>query len=721
MSTDNSIRAQAVSLWEELTGKSVNNGTYSFRVGGESFDLYNANKRVQQAQAVEDDLTVALVVKTLSEQFASAETFTLADILAGNTRLTSRLELVGRMSALFNDDASVALFEAFYGYCEGALAYYRDLTPLSLGEKSRQFVRESGCFVGLDAYHGIERLTRLMICDGPVDDVAKAKVSRLVFAFESIEELITHARRIPTGFSLCVILAPHISDSYFVMVVNTGGRVLVLTDKGNYTHPLQESRMRARNDRYNLNRMGGSHFPYDLLDIKWADNGRRSSSGQTGTALTVSDTGLRVLGQLSDLEDWDLLWLHLFIDQCRDRYFDRKIAEQQLATGSMVRLPHKWTGSSENLPVPVEYELKLDTRTSADLNSQFLHTVEPKWAKNYNPNVWMEERFAANVPDDCLYLPSDALNSETPLLVLGTDGKRELTRRDTADLPFYEKERLPSLRLQGMSGTALSTPERVIRDCHFLARHNQVQVIAQLVKEDYESRKEAVQEWFYKAAAKHLPNLIDDLLALNHERVWVDTPAHQEALRGLGKGELLKGKGDNVRVLYSSRSIKIRYEPVRKQSIPRRDRAGLSLANTLRLIDYMIDYNYGCYRCAADRREEAQLFISLDVSSVFDLMTVTGLPLEGIPAELRHRGVDTYTGNSILDRIDPLSHIRNPWDGLTLYYNLPVSLKAFKELRRRRGLPIPRATELEAYANQQAEDACRRVLDQTPVTIEGLE
>ena len=717
MSTENSIRAQAVSLWEELTGKAVNSSSYSFSVGGETFDLYNANKRVQQAQAVGDDLTVALVVKTLAEQFASAETFTLADILAGNERLKARVELVGRMNALFTDEGAVALFEAFYSYSEGALAHYRDLAPQTLEETSRQFVRKSGCFVGLDAYHGIERLTRLMICDGLVGDVTQAKVSRLVFAFESIEELIAHARRIPTGFSLCVILAPHISDSYFVMVVNMGGRVIVLTDKGNYTHPLQETRMRARNDRYNLKRMGGSHFPYDLLDIKWADNGRRSSNGKAGTALTISDTGLRVLGQLSDLDDWDLLWLHLFIDQCRDRYFERKIAEPQLATGSMVRLPHKWAEGNENMPVLAEHEIRLDTRTSISLNSQFLHTIEPEWAKRYNPNKWMEERFAADVPDDCLYLPSSALNSETPMLVLGTDGKRELSRRDTAGVPFYEKEKLPSLRLQGLSDTALSTHERVIRDCHFLARHNQVQVIALLVNEDYESRKVAVQEWFYKAAAKHLPNLIEDLLALDHERVWVDSPDHQEAMRALNKAEWIKGAGDSVRVFNSARSIKIRYEPVRKQSVPQRNRPGLSLANTLRLIDY----TYGFYRCAVDRREEAQLFISLEVSSVFDLMTVTGLTLDGIPAELRHLGVDIYTGNSILDRLDPLSDIHNPWDRLTLYYNVPVSLKAFKEHRRKRGLPSPRASELEAYAKQHAEETRRRVHGQAPASIEGLE
>jgi len=368
VSTDN-IRVQAISLWEELTGKSVNSSSYTFTIGGSSFDLYQANKRVQEAQAVGDDLTVALVVKTLAEQFAASESFTLADILAGNERLKARIDLVGRMNQVFSDTAAVTLFESFFSHCEGALAHYRELTPQTLEDKSRQFVRDSGCFVGLDAFHGIERLTRLMVTDGPVGDVAQAKVSRLVFAFDSIEDLITHSRRIPIGFSLCAILAPHASDSYFVMVVNTGGRIVVLTDKGNYTHPLQEARMRSRNDRYNLRRMEGSHFPYGLLNIKWHDNGRRSSSELAGTALIVSDSGLRVVGQLSDLEDWDLLWLHLFIDQCRHRYFECQIAEPQLATGSMIRLPHKWAEGSDQLPVPVSYELKLDVRTSVELDT----------------------------------------------------------------------------------------------------------------------------------------------------------------------------------------------------------------------------------------------------------------------------------------------------------------------------------------------------------------
>lgn len=709
MTTEGIISAQAISLWEELTGQRVTGTTYSFSVGGNSFDLYGANKRVEQAQKIGDDLTVALVIKTLSEQLADAESYSLAEYLEGGERLKARIALFSRMTSLFSGDAAKARFDSFFRYCEGALAHYRNVTVQQLEESSQEFVRHYGCFVGLDAVNSLKRLTRLMINDGAVDRSAKAKVSRLVFAFESVEDLITHARRIPIGFSLCAILAPHISDSYFVMVVNTGGRILALTDKGNYEHPLQEERMRTRNDRYNLNRIGGSHFPYDLLNIKWGDNGRNASGGDAGTSLIVSDSGLRVLGDLSDLQDWDLLWLHLFIDQCRDRYFEREQTEPQLATGSMIRLPHKWADAGDQLPVPAEFELRLDTRTSAELNTAFLHTLEPTWAERPNPNLWMEERFADQVPDDCLYVPDAALNAETPLLSHGEDGQRELARIDTSRMSTFEQGNLPLLSLRGLSATALSTQERVIRDCHFIARHNQVQVIQRLAKEDYEARQDEMKRWFYDAAAKHLPNLIDDLLALNHERMFVSSPLHDEARAALGiSGD--SARHYNVRTVSDFRSLNIEHQPVSHQRIPSRDQAGLSLSSALKLVDYQ----YGCYRCAKDKSLEAQLVIGFALSSVLDLITVTGLPLGRIPPELRRFGIESYAGNSILERLDPLSHMRNPWDSIKFYYNVPVSLQSIKASLRSRGLTPPRIAEMEAYADKTAKDLRERVRQAQP-------
>lgn len=708
MDAQTSAGAKAVALWEELTGKAVSSSSYSFSVNGTSFDLYGANKRIKEALAIADDITIGLIVKTLAEHFSESEKFTLADILSGNEKLQARIDLIKRMNALFSSPEMKQQHENFYRYCEGALSHYRGIQPRELTEATTRFVRESGCFVGLDAYHGVNRLTRLMVCDGPTVDGSDTKVSQFVFAFHGIEDLISHAQKMPNGFSLCVIMAEHISDSYFAMVVRNGGRVLVLTDKGNYSHPLQESMMRGRNDRYNLNRIENSHFPYDLLGIVWGDNGRQARAG-TGTSLTVSDSDLPVIGNLNDLKDWDLLWLHLFIDQCRERYFNRQETEPQLAIGTMIRLPHKWLPAEPALPVPVDFELRLDVRSSAELTTEFMHSIEPQWTKNYNPNRWMEKRFADQVPDECLYIPPAAMNKNQPLLESDHNGKAVLERRDLSGLAFWETREIDTVALRPLV-TALSTPERVIRDAHYIARYNQAQVIKRLVERDYKEREGKIKEWWYKAAAKNLPNILHDLLTLNHERFWISRAEHAAALRQIGGGEPCHGKDSTVQIISDYRSITLRYVPVRKQHLPRKP-SPASMPKQLGLENH----HFAQYQCALDRSEDAQLFICLGVTCVLDIMTIAGLELSDIPPELHHFGINTYSGNNILDRLDPLAHIKNPWEALRLDFQIPVSLKGFKNYRREQGLTTPKASELEEFAKQTGSEAFDRHRQTKPV------
>lgn len=722
-----STAVKAVALWEELTGQAVSSTSYSFKINGDSFSLHAANERVKQALKIADDVTTTLIIKTLANDFAASEKFTLADILSGNERLQARIELIERFNALFNEPQTKAKHDDFYGYCEGALAHYRGK---EVQDADKQFIRDSACFVGLDAYYSMDRLTRLMISDGPLGDVTNPKVNQFIYAYDSIEQLISQATQIPTGFSLCAILAPHISDSYFVMVVRNGGRTLVLSDKGNYEHPLQAARMRERNDRYNLYRIERSHFPYSLLQIDWRDSGRTAGKGVESATLPVADTGIQILGSLSSLDTWDMLWLHLFIDQCRHRYFENEQTEPPLAVGSMIKLPHKWLPGNATLPVPAEYELKLDTRASKDLTTAFMHSIEPKWANKPNKNRWMEERFAALVPDEALYIPALALNDTRPALTyqpealmgptLINDSEPEPKAEWAAGMSLatrlkLEREKgLPArpmrVDLVPLAETALSTPERVRRDAHFIARHNQAQVIKQLAERDYELRKADVAQWWYKACANNLPNIIDDLLALNHERFQFYSPALLKTVMamphtGMTADEAAQWAARNARHA-GHRAIQIEYKPVRSQYALRRE-GPPSLAKALKLENYA----WACTRCAVDREEDAQLFIRLETKHVLDLLLITGLSLDKIPPELHYRGMDGYAGNSILDRLDPLAVLRNPWRNLDLYFVLPVSIKAFKAARRRMGLETPRASELELYAKTTGEPTRPMVSD----------
>lgn len=681
---------RAVSLWEALTGKAVFSTTYGFSICGQQFSLYDANKRIQEALATGDDLITTLIIKTLVGQFVETQTFSLAQILHNNPKLESQIGISRQLNELFDEPATRRTHEGFYLYAEQALAHHRTIEHAELPESTRTFVRESGCFVGMDAVTGLDKLTRLMICDGATGNYTDAKLSRLVFGFETIEQLISHAHQIPTGFSLCAIVSPRISDSYFVLVVRNGQRIIVLTDKGNYQHPLQEERMAARNDRYNASRIDNSHFPYSLLKIEWADKGRVAIDGGSGSMLMESAVGLRVIGNLGDLDDLDLLWLQLCIDQCRHRYFDQQQTEPKLATGAMFRLSHKWATDGANLPVPAQFELHLDIRSSADLNSAFLHTIEPAWAKRSNPNLWMEKRFANKVPDDCLYIPASALNEETPLLTADTKGLWTLSRNGAKNLEsrhavreLRKKEKHP-VTLRALNQTALSTKERVVADAHFIARANQAQAIKALVEADYLAREEEVQVWFYKAAKKNLPNLIDDLLCMNHRVVQINTP---ELIAELDQ--------HNVGHRHERRAIALEYIPSKDQFSPSKNDP-IRFERILKLANYAF-FQYDCYLAPY---EKALLFLKLPVETVQDIMNITGLPLSKIPPELHHRGLDSYTGNSNLDRIDPLSTLGNPWDKLPLAFRLPLSMKSFKDYRKHKGLDTPNAADLQEWARK---------------------
>lgn len=694
------FNAALVQAWEALSGKDMS--SMSLNLGGDGIKLYDANKRIKEALSIGDEITVSLIIKQVSQAYADSYTVTcsLSDILAGKQHVSSKLEALIHLRALLDQPSLTASHEAFYSHCLQAIAHYRDKDVSELSEDDA-FVRQSGGFVGLDALSAMNQLTRLTLCDGQLGDDDGLKVSRLIFAFDSIEELLSHAQRIPSGFSLCCIMSESISDSYFALIVRNGQRIVILTDKGNYEHPLQESRMRARNSRYNESRTGASKFPYDILDIEWLDNGRkaRRSDASKGTELMVSDTGFRVLSSLDKLSSWDLLWLHLFIEQCRDRYFKEQHLEPMLATGSMLCLTHPWKDVQAALPVPMEFALPCPVRKSSELTTDFMRSIEPGWDKKYNANVWMEKRFGHLVPDEALYIPAGSIGSETPLIESKGGGLVKLSRQDLTGESCYVVEKKPVVALTELNLTALADRERVVRDAHFLARHNQAAVIAHLVQMDFVSRKEELVKWWYASVKKNLPNILDDLLTFNNQRFQILDRAQGElpaALLQAGVEHIQTSTGV-VSVIGTYRRIMIKHYPVRNQyqnlMHPRTEK---KLPHALGLVNLQD----GEYRCCLSSNTPAQLLIRLEVKSVIDIMNICGLSFAKVPPELQHLGLRIYSGNSILNRIDPLLGIQNPWDKVNLDFTVPVSFQQLKIRRKALGLDTPKIGELESFVEK---------------------
>ncbi|WHT75540.1 MULTISPECIES: hypothetical protein [Pseudomonas fluorescens group] len=502
----------ALVLWERLTGKPVESLSFGSDLDG--FSLYYANKEINAAIKTGDEAIVTLLIRSQMPLYARAATFPLSEYRSGSERISTMLEAMSELDSLFADSAIGRLHDEYLDYAQGSLAFYRNLDRSALSAETLEFVATQAGGVGLDALHSIDRLTRLMIKDGVPAPAGEAKLGRNIYDIGRIEDLLVHAHQIPTGFSLCVIRGKSIASSYFVMVVRTGSRILALTDKGKFEHPLQEERMQARNDRFNAQRIDGSHFPYSLLKIQWMDRGRTALESEPRATNLPAAAGLPVLADISELDDRELLWLQLFIDQCRARYFDQGMSEPLLATGSMLSLGHKLAESGDQLPALAGRKLDLVTRASKDLTAAWFYQTEPQWETCANPNLWMEDRFAAAVPAECLYIPETVIQAGQ--LQIGMDGQGELTMNHGEP-----GKGLFVAELKSIAMNTLDTPERIIADAHYTARHNQVEIIRGLAAADYAHRQTQVQEWFYKAVAKNLPAILDDLLLANHARSWM--------------------------------------------------------------------------------------------------------------------------------------------------------------------------------------------------------
>lgn len=185
---------------------------------------------------------------------------------------------------------------------------------------------------------------------------------------------------------------------------------------------------------------------------------------------------------------------------------------------------------------------------------------------------------------------------------------------------------------------------------------------------------------------KVLPRLIEDLVRLDHSRFHLPRTPSGDHIFHVATGG-------------THREITLKYVPLSQQFNPdRRDK--LRLEHVLGLVN-MHAYQWDCY-LGNGNHDQANLFIGLSTDTIYDLVAITGLPLEKIPEELHNRGLSTYVGNPILSRLDPLCHIANPWNQLPLKFRLPVSYKAFKAKRKTIGLDSPKAGELEAWAKESA-------------------
>lgn len=112
--------------------------------------------------------------------------------------------------------------------------------------------------------------------------------------------------------------------------------------------------------------------------------------------------------------------------------------------------------------------------------------------------------------------------------MLTSGGVCEITKSDISHLHWYQTElkELKQINLLEIPSTSLMSIDEAAAACDFIARYNQAKVIEQLAIVEFEKEQENIKKWFYNAAKKNLPKLIDDLVSLNDSAFSI---VHNEA------------------------------------------------------------------------------------------------------------------------------------------------------------------------------------------------
>lgn len=521
-----------------------------------------------------------------------------------------------------------------------------------------------------DAQADFDSMKKLQLTDGHISD-EKPVFSKLVFAFVSVDAFYRNAMSLPHGFSLCCIKKPNLADSYFVLVTRNGERINVLTDNPDYCDPLRASRMAQRNNRYNERRQSQAYLPYELLNIHWEDKGRSFSVSSGRTDLTIgNDLGFTVIGDITSLNTSQLIWLGRMFDLCYERYFTASYEDNRVAIPYMSKLliGNALQNELETLPTAISSAPVIALPSSSELTADVFNEYFPECASRANINSLLEKKYKPKIANNMLYICN-----KDDLLRIG-------------DTSSYDNSNTPALHT--LDKLDILDEQSFKRSAVYLARQNQATLIKALADKDFQERGASIRKKIYKLIVNNLPNLVDDLIAINHSQFYL--PSHLKLVR------------------------QVHFRRIDKNFISSKDSA-----NTLiKMLDLYANKMAMCYLGQLEgENAEADHVFQLRIDNVFDLVNITGVCREELPEELYNYGLKQVTANTILDTHDPVSLIKNPWNDLSFTFSLPVSREAVQKRRKERGLKrlIGAVANYWDYSSSSEAKALYKYLHSTPL------
>lgn len=457
-----------------------------------------------------------------------------------------------------------------------------------------------------------------------------------IYEWWNVNSLLKFAVTLPNSVSMHLIRNPNLYEIYFCFVIKNGANIYILTDNENHENPLYHQ-MTRRPDRDLARKMVGHNFPYYLMDIVSDGNDLyKIKKEDLGNALAPYQKDTKIISLVSELEESCLVWTILMFNLIQQNYFLNQVELPSLSyTAEMMQKPD----------ILIDHAKKHGLVLHQDVKYFELNTIESISTAKVDhaalggevSTCWIEDRYGHLVPDEMLNLIAPAESN------FELDLKTKVIE-NTAKSPFRDDSRI---QLHKSSTSAFGEAKQLEQDHIFRARANYVALIGSLAKEEFEREEKAMDLWF------------DTLVKSKTDIVM-------KVCKLVKSGYTLTKQYNDGVLYYERNENKLEFNGMDISKIAK-------LGERSQITEYHVRWwpkihigqratKHSDHECCISGKK-ASYAIGFMFRDINQIVSMFGISIEDVPEFLRLYDSRNYSsrGNFILDRIDPMANVRNPF------------------------------------------------------------
>lgn len=666
---------EALELWQQLIGIRAEDRPTTLG----SWEMHDTLKALQEAFEIDtSEITATLLLRHFLKAFKANTKFSLRALIETPDLVEISVAKTNRLTELLTRPEVEEQTEAFMQAIQDGLTHYgafdrEEVQKLVASPETLGILRR-------DALRSIQKLKVDQFFDGqPEETSAKPVYHTMVHQWWNINSMLEAAFHLPSGVSLNLIRDHNDYHSFFCFLIKNGHNIFVLSDVPQWAHPLQGS-MSRRPERTMGDRIEKNHFPYDLMNVGYDEKGGVIFGDSDSTALVLHQEEALAVRPIAELPPVELVWTLMMFDLIIGQFWKKGYKAPALSyTGEMVKVQDKLelAAHKAGLPVIGYQPIEAAPLTVTDVANA---TEKDGIGKQvHRTNRWMEERYGARVSEVSLNMVA---SPEKMLLLTSDQGIREYGSKELKALGHWDREDLKKSkkRLTSLDATSFGTRDNLLANRAFIARVNYARQIHAMAKEEYERRKGEIEAWYIKAVRKNR-NAI--LAMAGYGPIWFDTS-------GDGQGSYRRNVGPQI-----SNSFSNQLEPAGVTGV--RGFTRLVSAKPKSHYDPSMAFTHNidpvptkAFRVCALTGTKPTFGVVFYPANANDLAVLTGVSVGELPDVLQHFDLrDPYSGNSILDRIDPMEwmEISNPWTEMNFQLSVPLSKRGLSKIASMANIP----------------------------------